>query len=103
MVVGRRRKRYVLLTSAAQMDAETRKELTRAVLERYPELGKRMLWVDGGLIIRTDIEPLTEMKGGPAFRVGQVELSASLASGSISKLKRMASGGRDRHGQVLQR
>ena len=94
MVVGRKRKRYLFLSSNGPTDAETRKEFTRLVLERNPSLEKKkMVWLDGGLIVRTDVEHLVEMKGGPAFRVGGTELVTRSASGSISKLKRMASGG----------
>jgi hypothetical protein len=94
MVVGRRRKRYLLLASKGPTDEETRKELTRLVLERHPGLEKKkMVWLDGGLIVRTDAEHLIGMKWGPPFRVGEAELVSASASGSISKLKRMASEG----------
>jgi hypothetical protein len=94
MVVGRKRKRYLFLSSSGPTDAEMRKEFTRLVVERHPSLEKKkMLWLDRGLIVRTDVEHLIEMKWGPAFRVGDTELVTVSASGSISKLKRMASGG----------
>jgi len=94
MVVGRKRKRYVFLSSSEPTDEETRREFTRLVLERHPSLEKKkMLWLDGGLIVRTDVEHLIEIKWGPAFRVGHAELVTKSASGSISKLKRMASSG----------
>ena len=90
MVVGRKRKRYVLFACSGQLNSELRKELTRLVLHRHPDLEK-LVWLDGGLIAKTDTTHLVEIKGGPPFRTGKVELSAKSASGSISKLKRMAS------------
>jgi len=104
MVAGRKRKRYLFFSSSGPTDAESRKEFTRLVLERHPGLDRRkMVWLDGGLIVRTDVEHLIEMKWGPAFRVGETLLATERASGSISKLKRMASDGVWEHGQVLQR
>jgi hypothetical protein len=92
MVVGRKRKRYLFLASSGPTDEEARKEFTRIILERHPGLDrKKMVWLDQGVIVRTDPEGLLEMKWGPAFRVGATELVTKSASGSISKLKRMAS------------
>ena len=92
MAAGRSRKRYVLLFTNAPTDTETRREFTRLILEQHPSLDrKKMVWLERGLIVRTDIEHLAEMKAVSALRVGETKMVTKSASGSISKLKRMAS------------
>ena len=93
MVVGRKRKRYVLFASSGQTSPEERKELSRLILERHTAVDKKMVWMDQGLIVKTDAAHLIEIKGGPVLRFGEIELVARCTSGSISKLKRMATGG----------
>ncbi|MDA4123049.1 MAG: hypothetical protein OK456_07720 [Thaumarchaeota archaeon] len=93
MVVGRKRKRYVFLETSNPTDVEVRKELTRLVLEKHPSIDrKKMVWVERGLIVRTDPEHLIEMRTGDRVKFGETEMVSRLTSGSISKLKRMASG-----------
>ena len=93
MTVERKRKRYLLLCSSAPIDEESKKELTRLILSRYPLEAKRLVWLERGLIVRTDVVQLEEMKRGLALRVGEVELATKSVSGSISKLKKMAKEG----------
>lgn len=85
------RKRYIILRSDGPVDAETRKEFTRMVRERYPDLAKnRLVWLEDALIVRTDQNRLKEMERTLALRAREVQLVPMRASGSISKLKRLA-------------
>lgn len=94
MAVGRSRKRYVLFSSSRATDAESRKGLVELMLARHPSLErKKMVWVEHGLIVRTDVTRLAEVKGSPPLRLGDVTLTAARTSGSISKLKRMVPDG----------
>jgi hypothetical protein len=93
VTVGRKRKRYLLLTSNRQIDAEARKEFTRLIVERFPDIERKLVWLDSGLIVRTDVERLAAMKAALALRVRDVQLETRSVSGSISKLKRMTTGG----------
>ena len=91
MMHPRKRKRYLLLTSETEVPQESRTELTRLLLQRYPDLDqKKMVWVGNSLIFRTDQLRLPEMKLSLVLRVGEVTLTPRMASGSISKLKRAA-------------
>jgi len=87
----RKRKRYLLLTSETDVPLESRAELTRLLLQRYPDLDpKKMVWVGKSLIFRTDQLRLPEMKLSLVLRLGDLTLTPTMASGSISKLKRAA-------------
>ena len=90
MTVHRARKRYLLLSSDRPVDAETQKEFTRMIFERYPDLGKnRVVWVKDSVIVRTDHIRLAEMEQTLAMRIGETALVTRRVSGSISKLKRL--------------
>ena len=92
MAAGRSRKRYLLFITSAPTDTETRREFSRLMLEQHPSLDrKKMVWLERGLIIRTDADHLAEMKAVSALRAGETEMVTKSVSGSISKLKRMAS------------
>ena len=87
----RKRKRYLLLTSETEVPQESRTELTRLLLQRYPDLDqKKMVWAGKSLIFRTDQLRLPEMKLSLVLRLSGVTLTPRMASGSISKLKRAA-------------
>jgi hypothetical protein len=87
----RKRKRYLLLASETEIPKESRVELTRLLLQRYPDLEQRkMVWVERSLIFRTDHVRLPEMKLSLVLKLGDVTLIPKMASGSISKLKRAA-------------
>jgi hypothetical protein len=87
----RKRKRYLLLASETEIPKESRAELTRLLLQRYPDLDqKKMAWVGKSLIFRTDQVRLPEMKLSLVLKLGDVTLTPTMASGSISKLKRAA-------------
>lgn len=87
----KKRKRYLLLTSEVDVPQESRAELTRLLLQRYPDLDQRkMVWIGRSLIFRTDQLRLPEMKLSLALRSGDVSLTPRMASGSISKLKSAA-------------
>lgn len=90
MTVHHARKRYLLLSSDRPVDAETQKEFTRMIFERYPDLGKnRVIWLNGSLIVRTDHLRLAEMQQSLAMTAGGTALATRRVSGSISKLKRL--------------
>jgi len=93
MTVGRKRKRYLLLTSGTSVGTEEQKELTLLILERFPDMERRLVWLERGLIVRTDAERLAEVKVALALKVGEVRLETKSVSGSISKLKRMMKDG----------
>ncbi len=87
----RRRKRYLLLTSDGEVPQESRPDLTRLLLRRYPDLDpKKIVWVGRSLIFRTDQLRLPEMKASLVLRLGELTLTPKMASGSISKLKSAA-------------
>jgi len=93
MTETRGRKRYLLLSPSRELSPDERKESVRLLLERYRDLDpKKMVWVNGSLIFRTDHKSLPEMKLGLELRVGDARLVPTKASGSISKLKRAAEG-----------
>ena len=91
--MGRNRKRYLLLTSNRTIDPQTRSELNRLILERYPHFERKLVWLDKGLIVRTDLRNLPGMKVALALTVGETQLQTRSVSGSISKLKRMVNPG----------
>jgi hypothetical protein len=63
----------------------------RLILERYPPMPrKRIVWLENGLIVRTDNVRLAEMKESLALKVGETELQTWRVSGSIGKLKRLS-------------
>lgn len=91
MTRSERRKRYVLLASQRELDPLEQKEAIRLLLQIYPNLDpKKMVWVGKSLIFRTDQRTLPGIKLSLEVRVGDVTLSPTRASGSISKLKRAA-------------
>lgn len=91
MTAGRARKRYLLLSGERPIGGEGQKEITALIFERYPDLErKRVVWVNGSVIVRTDSLRLEEMKESLALRAGGVKLETRRVSGSIGKLKRLA-------------
>lgn len=84
-----RRKRYVMLAAARELDPPEKKEAVRLLLQMYPDLDpKKMVWVGKALIFRTDQRTLPGIKLSLEIRVGDATLRPARASGSISKLKR---------------
>ena len=93
MTARRSRKRYLLLSGERPVDGEGQKEITGMIFQRYPDLQKkRVVWVNGSVIVRTDNVRLDEMKESLSLRGGGVKLSPRRVSGSIGKLKRLAGG-----------
>lgn len=87
------RKRYIIFRSDRPIDQEKQKELTRMIRERYPDLAKnRVVWLEDGLIVRTDQDHIMEVQKTLALRAGEIQLVPMRVSGSISKLKRLAVG-----------
>jgi len=93
VTVGRKRKRYLLLRSGRPINEDARKEFTRLILQRFPDIERKLVWLEEGLIVRTDVERLSAVKAALALTVGDIQLETRSVSGSISKLKRMAAGG----------
>ena len=91
MKKAQKRKRYVLMAPDSELGPEERSEAVRMLVQRYPDLDQRkIVWVGGSLIFRTDQFRLPEVKIGLTIRMGEKVMVPVSASGSISKLKRAA-------------
>jgi hypothetical protein len=85
---GPRHKRYLLLTSEASIDAESRRELTYMINKIAPVLTKKAVWFDHALIVRTDNVDVHLLRDALELSAGRVSLRSRLTSGSIGKLKK---------------
>ncbi len=92
--VGKKRKRYLLLSCGGEATEEIRDGIVRFTKERYKGIGeKAVILVRNGVIIRTDNAQIDRLRTDFArFDLGGLTLRARSVSGSISKLKRLAEG-----------
>ena len=90
--VGKKRKRYLLLSCSGEATEETRAGIARFTKERYTGIGeKAVILVHNGVIIRTDNAQIDRLRiDFGRFDFGGLTLRARSVSGSISKLKRLA-------------
>ncbi len=89
---GPRHKRYLMLTSEAQIDEEARKELTHRIAKISPALAKKAVWFDHAVIVKTDSVDLPMVKDALEVSAGAVTLKSRLTSGAIGKLKKAVPG-----------
>ena len=87
---GPTHKRYLMLSSAAQIDEQAKRDLEAIISKRYPQLLKKAVWLERGLIVRTDNVELESVKAALEVTAGGVSLKPTLTSGSIGKLKKAA-------------
>jgi len=85
---GPRHKRYLLLTSEALIDEESRRELTHMIAKISPAMAKKAVWFDHAVIVKTDNVDLPQMREALELKAGSVVLESKLTSGSIGKLKK---------------
>jgi len=85
---GPRHKRYLLLTSEEKIDEPTRKGLSEVIAKRHPEVLRKAVWLERGLIVRTDNVEVDEVRAALEVGFGEVSLKSALTSGSIGKLKK---------------
>ncbi len=92
--VGKKRKRYLLLSCSGEASEELRAGIARFTKERYTGVGeKAVILIRNGVIIRADNTQIERLRTDFAhFDFGGLTLRARSASGSISKLKRLAKG-----------
>ena len=92
--VGKKRKRYLLLSCSGEATEEIRDGIARFTKERYKGIGeKAVILVRNGVIIRTDNAQIDRLRTDfEGFDFGGLTLRARSVSGSISKLKRLAQG-----------
>jgi hypothetical protein len=92
--VGKKRKRYLLLSCSGEATEEIRAGIARFAKERYKGIGeKAVIIVPKGVIIRTDNAQIDRLRTDfGRFDLGGLTLRARSVSGSISKLKRLADG-----------
>jgi hypothetical protein len=90
--VGKKRKRYLLISCSGEATEELRDGIARFTKERYTGIGeKAVILLSKGVIIRTDNTQIDRLRTDfGRFEYGGLELRAQSVSGSISKLKRLA-------------
>jgi hypothetical protein len=85
---GPRHKRYLLLTSEATIDEETKRELTHRIAKISPAMAKKAVFFERALIVKTDNVDVPLVRDALEMSVGAVRLTSKLTSGSIGKLKK---------------
>lgn len=90
--MGKRRKRYLLLSCEEDPTEEARRTVAEFVRERHPDMrDKSVILVSGGIIIKSDHRQMDELRMElQTFEAAGVKLRSASVSGSISKLKRLA-------------
>ena len=90
--VGKKRKRYILLSCNGEVSDELRERVLRFAKERYTGIGeKAVIPLERAVIIRTDNLQIDRVRADfRNFDAAGLTLSARSVSGSISKLKRLA-------------
>lgn len=92
--VGKKRKRYILLSCSGEATEELRDGIAKFTKERYTGIGeKAVILVRNGVIIRADNIQIDRLRTDFGhFDFEGLTLRARSVSGSISKLKRLAKG-----------